>query len=74
MIAPQILEPCQPIISVGTMEILSLLAEIYTKPDLQLSLEYNIEVAIFFSCRLSGCTCIFTLLHNIYVFMNVGLV
>uniref|UniRef100_A0A452Y211 CCR4-NOT transcription complex subunit 1 CAF1-binding domain-containing protein n=2 Tax=Aegilops tauschii subsp. strangulata TaxID=200361 RepID=A0A452Y211_AEGTS len=40
----KILEPCQPIISVGTMEILSLLAEIYTKPDLQLSLEYNIEV------------------------------
>ncbi|XP_037456310.1 uncharacterized protein LOC119326810 isoform X1 [Triticum dicoccoides] len=40
----KILEPCQPIISVGTMEILSLLAEIYTKPDLQLSLEYNIKV------------------------------
>ncbi|KAM3401074.1 hypothetical protein ACQJBY_005712 [Aegilops geniculata] len=40
----KILEPCQPITSVGTMEILSLLAEIYTKPDLQFSLEYNIEV------------------------------
>lgn len=71
MIAPQILEPSQPIISVGTMEILSLLAEIYTKSDLPLSLQFNIQVAIFFHADILVLLA-YLLYYTMYVFMNVG--